>query len=99
MKKILILFILAFGFMSFTSNESVTSQTSINEDLSVENFDFKLDYIKDIACTATVTYNGEVRETFTFFASQSGGLANACTRARTAALMYILSQGGDTTGL
>jgi len=80
--------------MSFSSSEVFTNNNGLYNDVIVKNFDVELDSVKDFACTATVTYNGEVRATFTVRASQVGSLSMACFMARLQAIQYIEEQGG-----
>lgn len=96
MKKILVLFVMAFGLMSFSESPSATADSNVLEELNYTSFDVELNFDEEEAfelyCTATVTRNGQYVTHFTYPASTSGGLANACQRARQAAADFIAVQ-------
>ena len=100
MKKILFLFVLCLGMFSFTSPELNASNNAdietITEDVSATNYEITLDNnysdeLKGYKCTVTLTYNGEVVDTFTGYGST---VATACGNASQQAAFYVFSQGG-----
>lgn len=80
MKKIFFLFVLPLGLMSFTNSEKAKDIESIN---------LEEDFV--VCCTATVTYNGEVQDSFTACSGGTGALseARACQDAGKLANAYI----------
>jgi hypothetical protein len=82
--------------MSFAESEKSTLGSDVLEETNCALFDVESNFsdvdIYELYCTATVTYNGEVKKRFTYKASTSGGLANACRLAQRDADNYIAQQ-------
>jgi hypothetical protein len=100
MKKILILFVLCLGLMSFTdssaaeiANENVISNNFVDNEISVEHL---ISYSVDVenedvlySCRATITYNGTPVASTTGFGNTA---AEACDQARALARLWIAAQ-------
>ncbi|WP_157207080.1 hypothetical protein [Mariniflexile maritimum] len=89
MKKILILFVLTISSISFATNGVDYSNTNF---YLYENNDYGVSAVAMYSCTATVTYNGVYRTSFTYYSATYSGLAIACALARGDADAYIKSQ-------
>lgn len=100
MKKIIVLFVLSIGLMSFSNSstlkiadENIVSNNISESDVSTE---YLINYNLDIedalfSCRATITYNGTPVASTTGFGATA---ADACANARLLARLYIFAQGG-----
>lgn len=91
MKKIIVLFVLALGIMSFSSSTTVEKQdSSISLDQIENEFSIETDVLsKKWECTATVYYNGVAVASFTVTAVDDGFIGMACELALWQAQQYI----------
>lgn len=96
MKKILVLFVLCLGLMSFTDSsaletatENVVSNNLVDIEISTEYV--VIDNVDDAlySCRATITYNGEPVASTTGFGLTAAG---ACAQARLLAMAWIAAQ-------
>lgn len=92
--KFFFLFALTLSTVSFAKNDSIkefSPFTNFEEKIGLSFLDIVANY-QSYSCTATVTYNGQVRRTFTVPATSQANLAYACQLARALAEEYIQSQ-------
>lgn len=101
MKKILILFVLALGFVNYANNKPVLEDSMIENTIVLKNnYELKTAilnnevFLKQLVCTATVTYNGEVQATFSVPIVDPSFTAMACQLAGALACAYIQEHGG-----
>lgn len=99
MKKILVLFVLVFGLMSFAKSDTVTKNDIItNSEVTFESFNLvNSEYVIETndqayECTATVFYNGVAVASFTITAINENFIGMACQLAGALAQEYIDEQ-------